>query len=155
MGVKVDKVLQRVAASTSPVDWAKPAPASIEGRAGWGYAIDARSNDAFTAVNRLMKAGATISRSRSALGDWPPGAFVVQTGVDRIEPAARALGVRIKALSEAPSDLVSLRVPRIALYHGWGGNIDEGWTRWVLEHSSLIQSIYTPTCGRRLEPSST
>ena len=133
MGVKVEKVLERVTASTTPVDWAKPAPAPIEGRAGWGYAIDARSNDAFTAVNRLLKAGASISRSRSALGDWPPGAFVVQTGEDRIEAATRELGVRIEALSEAPSDLVSLRVPRIALYHGWGGNIDEGWTRWVLE----------------------
>jgi hypothetical protein len=24
-------------------------------------------------------------------------------------------------------------MPRVGLYHGWGGNIDEGWTRWVLE----------------------
>jgi hypothetical protein len=143
MGVKVDKVLEKVTVSTSPVDWAKPAPVHIEGGTRWGYAIDARSNDAFTAVNRLMKAGATIARSRSALGDWPPGAFVVQTGEDRITFAARDLGVRIRALGEAPSDLVSLRAPRVAMYHGWGGNIDEGWTRWVLEQFEFpYTSVY-------------
>jgi len=133
MGVKVEKVLESVTASTSPVDWAKPAPASVEGRAGWGYAIDGRSNDAFTLVNRLLKGGAAVSRSRAGLFDWPPGAFVVQTGSDRIEAAARDLGLRVRSLAEAPGDLVSLRLPRIGLYHGWGGNIDEGWTRWVLE----------------------
>jgi hypothetical protein len=25
------------------------------------------------------------------------------------------------------------RAPRIGVYHAWGGNMDEGWTRWVLE----------------------
>jgi hypothetical protein len=80
-----------------------------------------------------MKAGATVSRTRAALGDWPPGAFVVRTGEEQITAAARDLGVRIRALGEEPSDLVALRAPRIGIYHGWGGNIDEGWTRWILE----------------------
>ena len=26
-----------------------------------------------------------------------------------------------------------MKKPRIALYEPWGGNIDEGWTRWILE----------------------
>jgi hypothetical protein len=26
-----------------------------------------------------------------------------------------------------------VKAPRIGLYHGWGGNTDEGWTRFVLE----------------------
>jgi hypothetical protein len=143
MGVEVDKVLEKVAAAAAPVEWAKPSPARIEGSGGWGFALDSRANDAFTAVNRLMKAGVTVSRTRAALGDWPPGAFVVQGGEDRIAAAARDLGVRIQALAEAPADLVSLRTPRIALYHGWGGNIDEGWTRWVLEQFEFpYTSIY-------------
>jgi hypothetical protein len=133
MGVKVEKLLERVTVAATPVAWAKPDAAKIEGRGGWGYALDARANEAFTAVNRLMKAGATVSRTRAALGDWPPGAFVVRTGEEQITAAARDLGVRIRALGEEPSDLVALRAPRIGIYHGWGGNIDEGWTRWVLE----------------------
>ncbi|MGH9333565.1 MAG: M14 family metallopeptidase, partial [Vicinamibacteria bacterium] len=146
MGVKVEKLLEPVKASTTPVDWAKPEAAKIEGSGGWGYAVDGRANDAFTLVNRLMKAGAKVSRSKSALGDWPPGAFVVQAmdGIaDRVSSSLRDLGVRIKTLGEAPSDVVALRPPRIGIYHGWGGNIDEGWTRWVLEQFEFpYESIY-------------
>ncbi len=148
MGVKVEKVLEKVTASATPVDWAKPSPTSIEGRAGFGYAIDARSNDAFTAVNRLMKAGVSISRTGSSLGDWPPGAFVVQTGADRIEAAVRDLGVRIQALVEAPSDLVSLRAPRIGLYHGWGGTSTRaGPAGCSSSSSSRTKASTTPTCA--------
>ncbi|HZT76538.1 MAG TPA: M14 family metallopeptidase [Vicinamibacterales bacterium] len=25
------------------------------------------------------------------------------------------------------------KAPRVGVYHAWGGNMDEGWTRWVLE----------------------
>jgi hypothetical protein len=143
MGVKVDKILERVSATTSPADWAKPAPIRSGGPASWGYAIDARANDAFTAVNRLLKAGVAISRARTAIGDWPPGAFVVRAGEDSIDDAVRDLGVRLQALAQEPSDLVPLRAPRIGIYHGWGGNIDEGWTRWLLEQFEFpYTSIY-------------
>ena len=37
------------------------------------------------------------------------------------------------SLKEAPEVLVGEKAPRIAIYEPWGGNIDEGWTRWVLE----------------------
>ncbi|MED5377312.1 MAG: hypothetical protein VYC24_04440, partial [Acidobacteriota bacterium] len=38
------------------------------------------------------------------------------------------------ALTEAPlAETTPLRQPRVGLYHAWGGNMDEGWTRWVLE----------------------
>jgi hypothetical protein len=134
MGVTVEKVLEKVKAETKPVEFAEAAPTRLEGRGGWGYAIDARSNDAFTAVNRLLKAGVELSRATRAIGDWPPGAFVLPAGAaDRIDSAVRGLGVRVQPLGSAPSNLVPVRSPRIGLYHGWGGNIDEGWTRWVLE----------------------
>ncbi len=29
------------------------------------------------------------------------------------------------------------RVPRVALYQSWSGNIDEGWTRWVFDHYKI------------------
>lgn len=146
MGVNVEKIEQKVDAQTTPVEWAKVPPGGIEGSGGWGYAIDPRSNDSFIAVNRLLKAGDKISRSKVALAGWPAGAFVVTSGAGtqaRLDGIAKELGLRVKALDAMPSELVSLRAPRVGLYHGYGGNIDEGWTRWVLEQFEFpYQSLY-------------
>jgi hypothetical protein len=146
MGVSVERIEQKVEAKTTPVEWAKAPPGRIEGSGRWGYAIDPRANDSFTAVNRLLKAGERVSRSRVALAGWPAGAFVVTSAEGtqgRLEAIAKELGLSVKALEAMPSDLVSLRVPKVGLYHGYGGNIDEGWTRWVLEQFEFpYQSLY-------------
>src|SRR5262249_38623450 len=54
-----------------------------------------------------------------------------------MEAIAASLGVPIADASADSSPDASrmwtLRSPRVGLYHGWGGNMDEGWTRWLLE----------------------
>lgn len=56
-------------------------------------------------VNRLWKAGRAVWRSPST------GDFFTQAGGDRVE----------------------LKRPRVGLYKGFLANMDEGWTRWLLE----------------------
>ena len=90
-------------------------------------------NDSFIAVNRLLKEGVAVSRTTSSLHGWPAGAFIVEAPRSRVASLASELGLVVQALAEAPGDLVSLATPRLGIYHAWGGNIDEGWTRWVLE----------------------
>ena len=56
----------------------------------------------------------------------------------QIEDAATAFGLDVKASPAAPADDADrrcrIRAPRIGMYQPWtGGNMDEGWTRWVLE----------------------
>src|SRR5205823_5209119 len=51
----------------------------------------------------------------------------------RVVDAARELGLTVGALDDLPAGAAGLRPPRIAVYHAWGGNMDEGWTRWILE----------------------
>jgi hypothetical protein len=83
MGVQVDRVMERVNVATASVDVAAvPAPT-----------LDAHRNDAFIAMNRMLKAGTPVR--------W--------------------------------ADHTLTRAPRVGVYHAWGGNMDEGWTRWVLE----------------------
>lgn len=43
--------------------------------------------------------------------------------------SVNALGV-----AKAPPDAMTTKKPRVGLYRSWTGNIDEGWTRWILEN---------------------
>ena len=172
MGVRVDRVAEAVDAPTERVDVAPPPRGSMPAEASV-YALDPRENDAFIAVNRLLKAGDAVARAERAVtvdgAQWPAGTFLVTSSAGttaRLEPIARSLGIRVGVPSgfgagseRAPNAFGAgsepvrnafgarsepvrsgfgarserLRAPRIGLYHGWGGNMDEGWTRWLLE----------------------
>ena len=122
MGVKVDRVLEHVDVAAAPVD-AAPVPTPTIARPAPGVLVlDPRDNDSFTAVNRSFKGRGHVFRVRAPLTvgrlDLPAGAFVIadSDAPPAIAPAAQRLPA-----------------PRVGVYHGWGGNMDEGWTRWVLE----------------------
>jgi hypothetical protein len=130
-------------ASASPAN-ASPANAghAITGT-GTRFAFDYRGPDAALAINRLLKDGASISLETAREGSAQIGRVVV-TGVPRarMENVAAELGVGVKAdvpRSPATTAGVTIRAPRIGMYDTWsGGNMDEGWTRWVLEQYGFI-----------------
>jgi hypothetical protein len=149
MGVQVDRVSGPLTIRTEPLplddsEWTtgfqvRP-PASMPDAERGALVLDARASDAFTAVNRLLKAGDQIYRARAAVQvggvEWPAGAFVIRNGSGtsaRVTDAARQLGLAVGALNDVPPTAAAIRAPRIGVYHAWGGNMDEGWTRWVLE----------------------
>ncbi len=142
MGVAVDKLTSgAVTAQTERVTTAAYAPGTLSGTAKAAYAIDPRTNEAFIAVNRLLKAGDAVYRATAGVTiagkSWPAGTFLVASGQGthaRVEQAAKALGLRVEALESTPAgEMVRVKAPRVGLYNTWGGNMDEGWTRWVLE----------------------
>ena len=144
MGVRADRIEEAVDVATEPVDVATmPLGTSPAGMAGQPYyfAIDPRSNDAFIAVNRLLKDKIPVYRATQAVAgggtDFPAGLFLMEptTSWGWLVDAARPLGINVVVGPTVPSNpaRVRLRAPRIGLYHGWGGNMDEGWTRWLLE----------------------
>jgi hypothetical protein len=148
MGVKVDRTTESVAVATEKIAVAPVPAASMPAQARGLLALDPRANDAFIAVNRLLKAGDTVYRAASPLSvdgaSWPAGTFLVVTGpvtAGRVELAAKALGLKVATLDQGGAnasaaslgDVWRVKAPRIGLYHAWGGNMDEGWTRWLLE----------------------
>jgi hypothetical protein len=139
MGVRVEKLNEAVVATAEPVSTATLPAGRIEG-AGTAYVLDPRSNETFIAVNRLLGAGATIHRALTSLTagtvELPPGAFIVSGHPDRrrLEHDARDLGLVVRTIPRlAPGEVLELARPRLGLYQAWGGNMDEGWTRWLFE----------------------
>ena len=144
MNVKVDRIDQYFEPPpTTRLDKAAIAPARVwgEARKPAFYIVDGRGNGASIAINRLLKAGAQVSWLTTAMAiegyTYQPGALVVSEakGVrDAIEGVARDLGLRITAsAARPPQDARPIGGARVALYKPWAENIDEGWTRWLLE----------------------
>jgi hypothetical protein len=106
-------------------------PLLVEGDARPGYyVVDARGNGGSIAINRLLAADLRPSwRSDGAV--IVPYSKRVGSEVARI---ARELGLPATGRrGRPPAGLVPIARARVALYKPWVENIDEGWTRWILE----------------------
>jgi len=115
------------------------APA-LEGRVtgtGARFVFDYRGPDAAKALNSLLKQGA---KATLEIGE-DRAARIGVSNVSRaqMDQAATTFGLIAKsevartAPAATPAPL-HIRAPRIGMYQPFGGgNMDEGWTRWVLE----------------------
>ncbi len=86
--------------------------------------------DTAIAINRLLKSHAAVSFSA-------PSQFSV-TGVSTatMQSLASDFGLTVTATEPSAGGAAAMlfHAPRIGLYEPWtGGNMDEGWTRWVLD----------------------
>ena len=125
-----------------------------------GYLFKNRTNTETIALNRLLnRSNATRGNQEEYTTYWSPreifikdqtfprGAILITPGVsaqaegtsaagtlsDNLQQLAELLGIEIYALAKPLSIDARLRQPRVGLYKPWVANIDEGWTRWVLE----------------------
>jgi hypothetical protein len=86
-------------------------------------------------VNRLLKAGAKVSLAKERVVDGEPAKALVTTTPDIWNRAVTGFEVAMKNSPVPAKELgVALKTPRVGMYQSWTGNMDEGWTRWVLEH---------------------
>ncbi len=136
MGVQVDPVGSPVEANLREVStWIDPVGA--EDRGVGGYVLDGWLNDAFHAMNLLYEAGAEMRRVDSDGMGVKAGDFVVTGGVSETQAAeiAATTGVDFKPLDTDVSNIShAITQQRVGMYQRyWGGNMDEGWTRLMLE----------------------
>ncbi len=136
MGVRVDAVRTPVTAPlTVLAELVDPQGRVLAGTAG--YRIDGRQNASFHAVNQLWNEGVGVRRVEQATGEARPGDFLVAASAPAatLSAVAEATGVDFIALDV---DATSMSRPvsrlRVGMYQRYyGGNMDEGWTRWLLE----------------------
>ncbi len=143
MCVEVARIDDPFEAKVEEVDLAPRPEAVVAGTAGFGYAFSAEENVSRVAVNRLLAQGEVVhvaSESFSAEGrSFGPGSFIVEARGDetrgRVEAASRELGADATGVAnDSEIELHALRSPRLGIYMPWMPNMDEGWTRWVLNH---------------------
>ena len=148
MGVEVVPINEPFEAALKTLTSLDPQPGSVAGAPL--LRLSPNATRAWTAVNRLLNEGVPVDRGED-------GAFYVHvepggpgqggTGRSLVETLAREFGLvfteasaglaepgSANARSDLPGSRRRLRTPRVGLYRGHVPIMDEGWTRWVLEH---------------------
>jgi hypothetical protein len=144
MGIRYDRVMDGFEGPFAKVTGLVAAPAqSIHGPANpAGYLISHRSNNSFTLVNRLLKAGSEVSWLKTDGTIWVP-ASAAATAI--VEKGARELGIDVQGSAVVPgSGLIRLKPLRIGLYDQYGGLAPSGWTRWLLEQFEFPYQVVYP-----------
>jgi hypothetical protein len=99
-------------------------------------------------MNLLFDKGVAIRRVDKASPGLRPGDFLVDAGSDAVlEAVAKQTGVDFSPVTAAVSTGVhDMKRQRVAMYQRYGGgNIDEGWSRLVLEQFNFpYSSIFDP-----------
>ena len=140
MGVQFDRVLDGFDCPCDRIDPSKlvTAPAGVVAKGGT-WKLSPKQNDAFSAVARLLAAGAEVYRGLD-------GNFYV-TANAKSRPvavkAARELGVTFASASRA-AGAQKLSTPRIALFDRYGGQMPSGHTRWIMEQFGIAYTNIYP-----------
>jgi hypothetical protein len=135
--------LERVTPIPAPVGKLAALPRGGKARV-LTYLLPHGWNASARAVNRLLKEDNTevmwaTQDFRAGDLNYPPGTILIRAkaGMDAaasLEKVAKENGMEIAATNAAISvPAWKLRAPRIGLYQPWVANMDEGWTRWLLE----------------------
>jgi hypothetical protein len=154
MGVQFDRVLDGFDGPFEPVSGLAAVPAGTVAGAGGaaGYVFSHQQNDAFTAINRLLKAGEEVLWLKAPVTangkSYPAGSFYVSaksTTLPIIQRAATELGVSFDATNARPSaDATKLSAPRVALVDVYGGSMPSGQIRWLLEQFEFPYTVVYP-----------
>jgi hypothetical protein len=84
-------------------------------------------------VNRLLKEGAKVSISKPA-SPGAPAMVQVNAKAEAWTKAVAGIDVDMKNTSAPAREMgTTMHTPRVGLYQSFTSNMDEGWTRWILE----------------------
>jgi hypothetical protein len=151
MGVDVQPV-DALSATTTRVTEIVARGAVTKGSAG--YVLDGRENDAFRAVSLLLAKNVTVRRADQASADGlvRAGDFLVAGSAPEslVGEIANDTGVNFAALNGDVGRAHVLAKPRVGMYQRYGGgNMDEGWTRFLLEQFGFA---YTSLFDKDIKP---
>ena len=142
MGVKTITMNTPLDIKLKRIKMASPPKAKISGSAHYAYVIPYKTNNSVIAINRLLKEGADVMWARESFRaeekTFSPGAVIVplsKFSLTKMKKLAEELSLQVLRIKRPPSiKTYKLKLPRVALYKPWRSNMDEGWTRLILEN---------------------
>ena len=156
MGVQFDRILDGFTGPFERVnDWNVSPTAGTVAVAGGtsGYVTSAATNNSFTALNRLIKAGEEVHRlgTPMTVGGtlYPAGSFYVKPKAStraQLDKISAELGISFEGTRAAvPANASRMKGLRIGLWDNYGGSMPSGWTRWIMEQFEFpFERVYAP-----------
>jgi len=136
MGVTVDKIDKEFKVSDQLLtNRLTPETGSVSGTSN--FIFSNKDNISALAVNRLQKQGYTIKQLIRDHNNYKAGAFVVSGNKklkNSVTELSKTLGLNFNEASGIKdSNAKTLNKIKVGIYKSWVANMDEGWTRWMLE----------------------
>jgi hypothetical protein len=154
MGIKYDRILDGFDCPCENIPDLAPLPAgqiAPAPSATGGYLLSHQVNDAFVAVNRLLKAGEEVDWLKSpwTVGGktYPVGAMYIPakpTTLPILQKLTADKGLNFGAVDARPTDVLKLKPVRIGLWDQYGGSMTSGWTRWLFEQYEFPFEVVYP-----------
>ncbi len=151
MGVDFDRILDGFDGPFQRIteDLVSPPPGRIAGASNAnGYLVD-HINDAFTAVNRTLKAGGKAwwytQPVQAGSASFQSGAFYLETDRATVEGLAKDKGLSFVGVTSKPSgNAMELKPVKIGLADVYGGSMPSGWMRMLLEDFEFDFDVLYP-----------
>jgi zinc carboxypeptidase len=154
MGIKYDRILDGFDGPFEKIPDLAPVPAGKVTQApnGGGYLLSHQVNDAFVAVNRLLKANEEVYWLKAATSaggkQYPIGTMYITakaTTFPILQKLASDKGLVFDAVPSKPAgDSMRLKPVRIGLWDQYGGSMPSGWTRWMFEQYEFPFEVVYP-----------
>jgi hypothetical protein len=142
MGVEAHKITESFDVKAEALDGFAKAPAGKVEEGKFAYAVSHRDNASALAVNRLLTDGARVHWLGETTDDLEEGTILVENNSSAqttVSQLAQATGLDFVAVNARPeAQLHTLEKPKVGLYKSWDANMDEGWTRWLLDQYEFV-----------------
>jgi len=141
MGVTADRIDEPFEFESEEVtELIHPEPGSLSGKSDYGYVLSPKPNAGAKAINELLGKGEDIYRVKEHFSEskheFEAGSILIkkQNGTENaLQKMAEKYGLNFRGIKKKPeTDHYQIEQPKVGLYKSWVANMDEGWTRWML-----------------------
>lgn len=142
MNVKFDRILDAFSGPFEKLPYGellKATPKALP--SGSGYVLSAAANESYLAVNELLKGGAEVFRNPTDGSFYVPASSKAKAILDKAE---HGFGMRILA-AQKPAGAIKIAPSRIALWDTYGGSMDSGWIRFIMEQYHFDATVIYPS----------